>query len=403
MAEPKGHPCPQCGAHRGTDNTPSCACGRQASDALRHARTAEQAAAEDFDPLRIRPYVDLEGDGADAGTPEAQPSPAAPDAEDTAAETTVAPHAVHPAAPPTAETTVAPHAVHPAAPPTAETTMAPHAVHPAAPPTAETTMAPHAVHPAAPPTAGTAPLPTPLAPSGTEPSATDLRLFEAGEGPPPSAPDAPVTSGRGPRRRRTVLLGATAAVVAVVAAAGLANGVFSYDAPTRDDAMPQDVREAVPDTQSTESSSARPSPSGTSSATASASASPSPSTSESASPSASASSAEPSTSTSPSPSSTPTSPPPTAAATGTLSPTEEDDQPSPGPVLRRGDRGPEVTELQQRLRQLWLFNGDANGYYSRHLEDAVRTYQWSRGVQPDELGVYDVKTRARLEAETSEP
>ncbi len=27
------------------------------------------------------------------------------------------------------------------------------------------------------------------------------------------------------------------------------------------------------------------------------------------------------------------------------------------PVLRRGDRGPEVVELQQRLRQVWLYQG----------------------------------------------
>ncbi|MFC8014076.1 peptidoglycan-binding protein, partial [Streptomyces cinereoruber] len=39
-----GHVCPECGVHR-----PGCACAR-----------AELAAAEDFDPLRIRPYVTLD-------------------------------------------------------------------------------------------------------------------------------------------------------------------------------------------------------------------------------------------------------------------------------------------------------------------------------------------------------
>ncbi|WP_262057767.1 peptidoglycan-binding domain-containing protein [Streptomyces sp. STR69] len=61
MNEAKGHICPQCGAPRATDGSPSCTCTQRASDALRDARTAEAAAAEDFDPLRIRPYVELEG------------------------------------------------------------------------------------------------------------------------------------------------------------------------------------------------------------------------------------------------------------------------------------------------------------------------------------------------------
>lgn len=48
-----GHVCPECGVHR-----PGCACAR-----------AELAAAEDFDPLRIRPYVTLDApEGSGAGT-----------------------------------------------------------------------------------------------------------------------------------------------------------------------------------------------------------------------------------------------------------------------------------------------------------------------------------------------
>ncbi|MYS25958.1 peptidoglycan-binding protein, partial [Streptomyces sp. SID7804] len=61
MEQPNGNPCPECGAPRNGDNTPSCGCTRRAADALRDTRTAEAAAAEDFDPLRIRPYVDLNG------------------------------------------------------------------------------------------------------------------------------------------------------------------------------------------------------------------------------------------------------------------------------------------------------------------------------------------------------
>ncbi|MEU8586785.1 peptidoglycan-binding domain-containing protein [Streptomyces sp. NPDC048664] len=62
--------CPECSAPRRGDGTPSCGCTLRASDALRDARTEEAAAAEDFDPLRIRPYVDLP----------AHPEPAAPEA-----------------------------------------------------------------------------------------------------------------------------------------------------------------------------------------------------------------------------------------------------------------------------------------------------------------------------------
>lgn len=69
---PAGAACPECGTPRAADNTPSCACGTRASDALRDARTAQAAAAEDFDPLRIRPYVELDGTAGDpSGAPDA--------------------------------------------------------------------------------------------------------------------------------------------------------------------------------------------------------------------------------------------------------------------------------------------------------------------------------------------
>ncbi|MFD0314727.1 peptidoglycan-binding domain-containing protein [Streptomyces flavalbus] len=392
MAKPKGHPCPQCGEQRGTDNTPSCACGRRASDALHHARTAEQAAAEDFNPLRIRPYVDLGevGEVADPGNGDAG------DAGDTAGEA--------------AETTMALHAVDAGdvggAGNAGDATVVLRAVDADGKPTATAPVAEPT--PVAKPADATSPLPTPLAPSATEPSATDLRLFEAGEradGPQSTAPQAPTPDGgRGSRRRRVALLGAAGAAVAVVAAAGLANGVFSYDTPTRDTAMPQDVREAVPDTSTNAATSAPPSTGAASSAaptSASPSPSPSDSDSDSASASASPSEASPSASDSPRPSASASPPPTTAAATATVGPNGATGA-AEGPVLRRGDRGPEVTELQQRLTKVWLWNGDTNGYYSHRLEDAVRTYQWSRGIQTDELGVYDAQTRAKLEAETPE-
>ncbi|MCG0063580.1 peptidoglycan-binding protein [Streptomyces tricolor] len=73
------------------------------------------------------------------------------------------------------------------------------------------------------------------------------------------------------------------------------------------------------------------------------------------------------------------------------------------PVLRRGDTGPEVTELQQRLRQLHLYGDRPDGIFSRPVEDAVRTYQRARGITGDALGTYGPATRRSLESETTEP
>ncbi|WP_261995085.1 peptidoglycan-binding domain-containing protein, partial [Streptomyces sp. ME109] len=50
-------------------------------------------------------------------------------------------------------------------------------------------------------------------------------------------------------------------------------------------------------------------------------------------------------------------------------------------TLRRGDQGPEVSELQQRLHQLFLYNHRTDGVYSRQVEDAVRRYQWARATR----------------------
>ncbi|MET9500499.1 peptidoglycan-binding protein [Streptomyces sp. NPDC006622] len=353
-----GHPCPQCGALRAADNTPSCACARRASDALRDTREAEAAAAEDFDPLRIRPYVELgegrEGTGGGTGTEAgaAAPGEAAP-----------------------GEVTVPLPTVSPAPPGDA---------------VSDATVILRAVTPS-----GTTPVPTPLAPPGSAPSDTDLSLFEAdgdaGDG--PYGDEAP----RG-RRRRTLLIASTGAAVAVIAAAGFASGMFSYESPSRDQAAPEGVRAAVPDT-STSAAVASPSASRSASPSAS-SASPSPSESASASPSAteSSASASPSRTTEPSPSA------PTTQTTGSLAPGNGAEGGSgEGTVLRRGDRGPEVTELQLRLRQLYLYNDEADGTFSSRVEEALRNFQWSRGIQGDPLGEYGSATRTSLERETKEP
>ena len=316
MAESNGHRCPECGAPRGADNTPSCGCTRRASDALRDARTAEAAAAEDFDPLRIRPYVELDDETAPV------PRVPAPDA--------------------------------------------------------------------------TMPLRVPAPPSPpAAPSPTDLSLFEAERG--SSAHGSTADAHPRRTRRRTVLLASAGAVVAVVAAAGLASGLFTYEPPSRDEAAPQDVRPAVPDATTTPASappstataSLRP-PSAPPSATASAS--------PSASPSPSRSSASPSPSRSAEPSATPTASTATNPAAGSDAARE-----AAPPVLRRGAEGAEVVELELRLTQVGLYSRKAAGHYNEGVEDAVAAYQWQRGIQVAEHGVYDLVTRERLESETTEP
>ncbi|MEV5143749.1 peptidoglycan-binding domain-containing protein [Streptomyces sp. NPDC052727] len=299
MTGERGSTCPECGTPRGPDNTPSCDCTARASEALRETRTAEAAAAEDFDPLRIRPYVEM------------RPAPEEP---------------------------------RPAPP------------------------------------AETAPPPRPRAPAPLGPAAE------------PDAPTAEADAGPLRRRsRRTVLLAAGGAGVAVVAVAGSA--LFSYQAPARDRAA-QEVRASIPETTPRAPSSATapappvtprpplPSPSAT--------ADPSPSQGSvppSPAPTASASASH--AAASPTPSTTPSGTPRTT--------------PAAAPVLRRGDTGPEVTELQQRLRRLNLYGDRIDGTFTRPVEDAVRNYQLARGIRGDDLGTYGPATRRSLESETTEP
>ncbi|MGW4907781.1 peptidoglycan-binding protein [Streptomyces sp. NPDC004270] len=203
-----------------------------------------------------------------------------------------------------------------------------------------------------------------------------------------------------PRRRRprwVLVLSIAGAVIGILAVAGFASGLFSHVTPTRDTAAPQDVRESVPDvTPSTGSPSAAapvtsaqaPAPAVPSaSAPVGASTSPTASSSRTASPSPSATASR---------SATPTQ---SASTTGTAASA----QPTSAPVLRPGDSGAEVTELQLRLTQLRLFSGNADGHYGHRTEDAVRTYQLARGIVTDESGVYGTATRAALESETTEP
>ncbi|MCJ8279440.1 MAG: peptidoglycan-binding protein, partial [Rivularia sp. ALOHA_DT_140] len=59
-------------------------------------------------------------------------------------------------------------------------------------------------------------------------------------------------------------------------------------------------------------------------------------------------------------------------------------QPSPPPqttgVLIAGSRGPQVTNLQQNLKQLGYFYGNPTGFYDRSTQDAVLRFQQSYGL-----------------------
>ncbi|MFD6291091.1 peptidoglycan-binding protein [Streptomyces sp. NPDC060205] len=207
---------------------------------------------------------------------------------------------------------------------------------------------------------------------------------------PADSSDAPGNTGR---RRRFVLVGAGATAV-VVAAAGFASGLFSYESPSRDGAAPDDIRASVPDTAVDE-----PSPSDSGSPSASESASASASASESPSPSASES---PSASAAPSRTTATTRAPSPENSVSTSQPAADPTDKAGPAVLRRGDEGPEVTELQLRLKQLALYVGDADGDYDNRTENAVRNYQFTRGLD-EEQGVYTEETRTHLESETTKP
>ncbi|MEU6504913.1 peptidoglycan-binding domain-containing protein [Streptomyces sp. NPDC046942] len=305
--DPEGHTCPECGAPRGPDLSPSCDCTERAAEALRETRTAEAAAAEDFDPLRIRPYVKAE-----------------------AVETTL------PLRPLPGSSTADLRMQHPeGARGTARGTARP------------ATTTPH----------------------------------------PDDDPSRPK-----PRSVR-VLLSVAGASVAVVAAAGFASGLFSYDTPSSRDRAAQEVRESVPEVTP---SSASPSPTPPDSPAASRSRV-RPPTSAPPPPSAS-----PTPSPSPSPTTRPPTPPSSPTPSLTTTPAAHP-TPAAAPVLRLGDKGPEVTELQQRLRQLNLYADEINGIFTRPVQDAVRNYQLARGIVSDTYGEYGPATRKSLEAETSTP
>lgn len=362
-----GHICPECGTDNRPGTGPGCACAARPahggaafaqqpagqhhlSDEERAAeqqriaeqhhaeRSAEMAAAEDFDPLRIRPYVTLGGEDATAAAagPSQEQRGHAPGGQAGDAATTM------------------PLFLGPAGPgPVAETT----------------------------------------APAGAA-GFTGTALLTTG-------PD-PVR----PRRRRPfAALVAGAAVVTVVGTAAFVGGLFNGDGDREadlDQALPSTVA-SLPDEDVEPSASA--SASASPSASRSASRSPSASAAESGSASASAStspsaSASRSASASASRTTAASSPAATAGSSNpaALAPPAEEQG---GPTLRRGDHGPEVAELQERLQAVGMFRGQpVDADYTDRLEIAVRDFQRWWGVDGDPEGVYGPHTRHTLELYT---
>ncbi|MFD9500638.1 peptidoglycan-binding protein [Streptomyces sp. NPDC060035] len=338
-----GHICPECGGEQSArpgpgagaepGSTRPCACGARTAqlpgEEFRAARSAEMAAAEDFDPLRIRPYVTLSSnDASEHGTP--------------AAATTMP-------------------------------LFMGGAVGGAAGPAAGG---------AASGTAGGAAGPLPDAEPADETHRRTAATY-AGSGPEPVQPR---------RRRPFAVLAVGAAVVAVVGTAAFAGGLFDRD-DSREEALPEvttSVPDASdgPAESVSESPSASPSPT----PSRSASASPSPSTSASKSPSASPSATAPATP-SPSASATQSpkasSAPPVQIAGPTLRPGDEGPEVAELQrrlqeiwVYREPDDGDYSDRVERAVRefQSWVsVQNDPPGVYGPETRRALEAQTTGRG------------------------
>ncbi|NYI45556.1 peptidoglycan hydrolase-like protein with peptidoglycan-binding domain [Nocardioides aromaticivorans] len=83
-------------------------------------------------------------------------------------------------------------------------------------------------------------------------------------------------------------------------------------------------------------------------------------------------------------------------------PSKEPGPPPAGPaLLSPGDKGPEVRDLQARLKQIDWFSGDVTDNYGDVTTEAVRGFQAKRGFQV--TGEVDQRTLDRLHEMTRQP
>jgi len=195
-----------------------------------------------------------------------------------------------------------------------------------------------------------------------------------GSDPYPASHTGFLTGRRGPRT--TALLLTTGAIGSALAALLVASGVLTPTAPRDPSGLP-----------------APPAP-------------PAPRTSPPTAPPAAAPSAPTPSPFASSPSASPTPTAPTSAPPAAAPPAST---PSPGPsgsgdggVLRLGDSGPAVSELQRRLSRVPEVypEGTVDGRYDAALARAVARFQRWYGIRGDEEGVYGDDTRRDLESRT---
>ncbi|MGP3947389.1 peptidoglycan-binding domain-containing protein [Streptomyces sp. 7N604] len=72
-------------------------------------------------------------------------------------------------------------------------------------------------------------------------------------------------------------------------------------------------------------------------------------------------------------------------------------------VIGLGESGPEVLELQLRLKQEHAYAPKADGVYDSDVQSAVARYQRNHDVPGDPVGTYGPNTRRVLESRTAEP
>ncbi|MGW7090412.1 peptidoglycan-binding protein [Streptomyces sp. NPDC054871] len=95
-------------------------------------------------------------------------------------------------------------------------------------------------------------------------------------------------------------------------------------------------------------------------------------------------------------------PQPSSTANTNAPPRSRPSAGSASSVLRFGSTGSSVRQLQERLRQLRLYTGPLDGYYSHDVAAAVARMQQARAI-PEPLGVYGPDTRTAIRTAATNP